>query len=148
MEIKDLIANTGNVDLVAEVVSKEDERTFEKFGKSGRVCNAKLKDNSGEIKLTLWNDDIDQIKVGDKIHLQNGWCSEYKGEKQLSSGKFGKIEVVKKVVLQKRGLQKEDSAEDAPKEIMTNDPDIFAGVSPEEDMPDDLERIEDEEIIE
>jgi len=148
MEIKDLTANTGNVDLVAEVVSKEDERTFEKFGKSGRVCNAKLKDNSGEIKLTLWNDDIDQIKVGDKIHLQNGWCSEYKGEKQLSSGKFGKIEVVKKVIPQKKGLQKEDSVEDAPQEIMTNDPDILAGVSPEEDVSDDLERIEDEEIIE
>lgn len=96
MEIKDLNANQGNVDIVAEIVIKEEPRTFEKFGKQGRVCNAMLKDESGEVKLTLWNDDVDKVNVGDKIHLQNGWCSEFKGEKQVSSGKFGKIEVLEK----------------------------------------------------
>lgn len=96
MEIKDLTANQGNIDLVLEVVEKEPERTFDKFGKSGRVCNVKVKDSSGDIKLTLWNEDIDTVNVGDKIHLQNGWCSEFRGEKQISSGKFGKIEVVEK----------------------------------------------------
>ena len=67
---------------------------FEKFGKVGKVCNAQLKDGSGEIKLTLWNDEVDAVKVGDKVQLQGGWCSEYKGERQLSAGKFGKMEVV------------------------------------------------------
>jgi replication factor A1 len=94
MEIKDLVANQGKVDLVLEVVEKEEPRTFEKFGKSGRVCKATVKDSSGEVKLTLWNDDVDKIKVGDKVHLQNGWCSEYQGEKQISAGKFGSLEVV------------------------------------------------------
>src|SRR3989344_9492214 len=94
MEIKDVKANQGNIDLVLEVVRKEDERSFEKFGKKGRVCNAVVKDQSGQGKLTLWNDDIDKVKTGDKIHLANGWCTEYKGEKQLSTGKFGKIEIV------------------------------------------------------
>ncbi|MDP3734489.1 MAG: hypothetical protein Q8R37_04625 [Nanoarchaeota archaeon] len=94
MEIKDINANQGNIDLVAEIVTKEDARSFEKFGKTGRVCNAMIKDGSGQIKLTLWNDDIDKVNVNDKIHLQNGWCSEFRGEKQLSAGKFGKIEIV------------------------------------------------------
>jgi len=96
MEIKDLQPNAGNVDLVIEIVEKDDPRTFEKFGKEGRVCNAKVKDNSGEVTLTLWNEDVDKVNIGDRIHLQNGWCSEYKGEKQVSSGKFGKIDVVEK----------------------------------------------------
>ena len=94
MEIKDIQANQGNIDIVATVIQKEDERTFEKFGKQGRVCNAILQDETGQVKLTLWNEDVDKVKQGDKIHVENGWCSEYKGEKQLSSGKFGKIEVV------------------------------------------------------
>ena len=85
MEIKDVQANQGNIDIVAEVISKEEPRTFEKFGKTGRVCKAQIRDGSGEIKLTLWNDDVDRINVGDKIHLQNGWCSEYQGEKQLTN---------------------------------------------------------------
>jgi len=94
MKIKDLQVNQGKVDLVLEVLEKEEPRTFEKFGKSGRVCNAKVKDDTGSVTLTLWNDDVDKLKVGDTIHLQNGWCSEFKEQKQISAGKFGKIEVV------------------------------------------------------
>ena len=93
MDIKDLQANQGKVDLVVEVTEKEEPRTFEKFGKTGRVCNAKVKDGTGSVTLTLWNDDIDKLTVGDKIRLQNGWCSEFKGAKQVSAGKCGKIEV-------------------------------------------------------
>ena len=29
-----------------------------------------------------------------KIHITNGWVGEYQGELQLSTGKFGKLEVV------------------------------------------------------
>ncbi len=94
MEIKDCQPNTGKIDIVAVVVSKDDARTFEKFGKSGQVCNAKIKDETGEITLTLWNEDVDKVNVGDKIHVQNGWCSEFRDQKQLSSGKFGTIEVL------------------------------------------------------
>ena len=110
MEIKDSKPNTGNVDIVAEVASKEKPRSFEQFGKTGRVCNATLADGSGSVKITLWNDDIEKVNVGDKIHLQNGWCSEYKGEKQVSSGKLGKLVVVEK-----------------GKQVFTNDPAMLAG---------------------
>ena len=95
MNIKDIKANQGNIAVEAEIVSKEEPRSFNKFGKEGRVCNALLRDASGEIALTLWNDDIDKVKVGDNIKLENGWCSEFKNQKQVSSGKFGKLEVVK-----------------------------------------------------
>lgn len=97
MEIKDVAANQGNIDLVAEVIEKEEPRTFEKFGKTGKVCNAKIKDETGELKLTLWNDDINKVNIGDKIHLKNGWCSEFQGEKRVSAGKFGVFEVIKPV---------------------------------------------------
>jgi len=135
MEIKDIKANQGNIDLVVEIVSKEEPRSFEKFGKEGRVCNVKVRDATGEVKMTLWNDDIDQVSVGDKVHLQNGWCSEFRGEKQLSSGKFGKIEVVGK-------------SEEAPV-VMTNDPAMLqqeAGMMSDEE--DDTELVDEEEFVE
>jgi len=94
MAIKDLQARQGQVDLIAEVTEKGDIREFDKFGKKGRVCNAKIKDDTGDVKLTLWNEQIDQIKVGDKVHIINGWVAEWQGEKQLSTGKFGQLEVV------------------------------------------------------
>ncbi len=94
MAIKDLQPRQGNVALTAEVIEKGDSRTFDKFGKQGRVCNAKIKDDSGQVTLTLWNEDIDKVNVGDKIKITNGWVSEYQGELQLSTGKFGKLEVL------------------------------------------------------
>ena len=96
MAIKDLKIREGNVDIVVEVVSKEEVREFQKFGKPGRVCNAKVKDDSGEVVLTLWNEDIDKVNVGDKIHIKNGWVGEWQGEPQLSTGRFGEMEVVGK----------------------------------------------------
>ncbi len=107
MAIKDLQARQGQVDLIAEVIEKGDIREFEKFGKTGRVCNAKIKDATGEMSLTLWNEQIDQVKVGNKIHIINGWVSEWQGEKQLSTGKFGQLEIVGE------GAETTDEAEEA-----------------------------------
>ena len=94
MAIKDLKIREGKVDIIVEVMEKSEPREFQKFGKPGRVCNSKVKDDTGEVTLTLWNDDIDNIKIGDKIHVKNGYVGEWQGEPQLSAGRFGEIEVV------------------------------------------------------
>ncbi len=94
MKISELEPRQGKVDIEAEVVSIDEPRTFNKFGKEGRVANATIKDDSGEMKLTLWNDDIDKVKVGSKIKITNGYVNEFQGEKQLTAGKLGKIEII------------------------------------------------------
>ena len=93
MEIKDLKPKQGSVEVVAEVIEKGDVREFEKFGKQGRVCNAKIRDSSGEIALTLWNEQIEQVNVGDTVKITNGYVNEWQGDMQLTTGKFGKLEV-------------------------------------------------------
>jgi len=94
MNIRDLEPRQGDVDITVEVVSMDEPREFNKFGKPGRVANAMIKDETGDMKLTLWNEQIDQIKVGDKIHIQKGYVNEWQGEKQLTTGKFGTLDVV------------------------------------------------------
>ena len=64
------------------------------FGEEGKR-RILVKDDSGEIKLTLWNDDIDNVNEGDKVHIINGYVNEWQGEMQLTTGKFGKLEVIK-----------------------------------------------------
>ena len=132
MELKDVQANKGNIDVIAEITTKEEPRTFEKFGKTGRVCSAKVKDHTGELTLTLWNDDVDKVNVGDKIHLQNGWCSEFRGEKQLSSGKFGKIEVVGANPAAKDAQSLKNTAKTASKSKRVDDDDDDNGDVEEE----------------
>jgi len=52
------------------------------------LWNAIGKDASGDIKITLWNDDIGKVKAGDKVKIENGYVSEWQGEMQLSTGKL------------------------------------------------------------
>jgi len=94
MDIKDLKPNSSVDAITGEIISVDEPREFTNFRGSGRVANAILKDKSGEVKLTLWGDQIDQVTVGSKVTLENGWCKEYRGELQVSAGKFGKIKPV------------------------------------------------------
>ena len=94
MTINELKAGQGKVELTATVAEKSDIRDFDKNGNKGKVANAVLKDETGEIKLTLWNEDAERINKGDKLKISNGYVGEWKGELQLSAGKFGKIEVL------------------------------------------------------
>jgi len=93
-KISDLKAGQGKVDVEAKVSSKAEPRVMEKYGKELKVCNATIKDDSGEIMLSLWNADVDKVNEGDTIRITNGYVSEFNGKKQLTSGKFGKLEVV------------------------------------------------------
>lgn len=119
MNIADLQARQGNVEVIGEIIDISEPKTFQKFGKSGRVATARLQDESGEIKLSLWNEQIDQFKVGDKIRIENGYVNEWQGEKQLTTGKFGKIEKIEMGEVKKP--QKEALKEGAKTEEMETD---------------------------
>jgi len=94
MKISEIQARQGRIEVVGKITDMSEIREFNKNNGKLRVCDAKLKDDSGEIKLTLWNDEINKVKIGDKVKISNGYCGEYQGEKQLSAGKFGKLEVI------------------------------------------------------
>lgn len=96
MFIKDLEARQTNVDIEAEVLEVSDVREFNKFGKQGRVANAIIKDGTGKVKLSLWNEQIDQVKPGNTVKIQKGYVGEFQGELQLTTGKFGTLEVEQK----------------------------------------------------
>jgi len=92
VKISELRAGIGNVTISGEVTAKDEPReVVTKYGKKVRVANAILKDDSGEITLSLWEDDVDKLNVGDKISIENGWISEFKGNLQVSIGKYGKL---------------------------------------------------------
>ncbi len=93
-KIKELTPKQSKVEIEAEVIELGPVREFNKFGKVGRVCNAKIKDDSGEITLTLWNDEIEKVKQDSKIKITNGYVSEWQGEKQITAGKFGSLEIL------------------------------------------------------
>ncbi|MEM3543590.1 MAG: OB-fold nucleic acid binding domain-containing protein [Candidatus Micrarchaeia archaeon] len=86
-----------NASIEGEVVSIEPSREVRtKFGKLIRVANATVADDSGQIIVTLWDKDIDKVSIGDKIKIENGWVSDFKGNLQITAGKNGKLEIITK----------------------------------------------------
>ncbi len=55
------------------------------------VTEATLKDDSGDIVLMMWNEQIKQGQVGDKVRIENGYFKLYRGMRQLNIGKVGKL---------------------------------------------------------
>ena len=97
MKISELKAGATNVTIEATVASKQEPReVVTKYGKRLNVANITLKDDSGSIAMSLWGADSENIGEGDVIKITNGYVSEFRGSPQLSSGKFGKIEVISK----------------------------------------------------
>jgi replication factor A1 len=95
MDIKDLRDGAKRVSIEAKVVEKGDVREVKsKFNDATyRIVDAVVADETGSIKLTLWNEQIEQVNVGDNIKIDNGYVTSFKGEIQLNVGKFGKLTV-------------------------------------------------------
>ncbi len=97
VKISELKAGASNVSVQAKVVKKEDPReVVTKFGKRLSVANITLEDDSGQIPMSLWGNDIGKVSLGDTIEVSNAYVSEFRGAPQLSTGRFGKIEVIEK----------------------------------------------------
>jgi replication factor A1 len=95
MEIKDLRDGMRRVDAEGEIVEISEPRSVSlRTGDQARVADCTLKDDSGQIKLSLWDDQIDQVKPGAKVRITNGYTNSFRGEVRLSVGKYGRLEIL------------------------------------------------------
>jgi replication factor A1 len=94
-DIKDLNDGMKRVSVEGKVVEKSDPREVKSRYKDEtyRIVDAVIADETGSVKLTLWNEQIEQVNVGDNLKIENGYVTSFKGETQLNVGKFGKLTV-------------------------------------------------------
>ena len=95
MKIKDLKNGMKQVNVEAKVLEKTATREVmaryknEKY----RVATAVIADETGKIKLTLWNEQIEQVNEDDKVTVENGYVTSFRGEIQLNIGRYGTLTV-------------------------------------------------------
>jgi replication factor A1 len=96
LKIKDLRNGMKNVALEAKVIEKtEPHEVLSRFkDETYKVATAIIEDETGKIKLTLWNEQIGMVKVNDKIKLEKGYVSSFRGELQLNVGRNGVLTVI------------------------------------------------------
>jgi len=95
LKIKDLRNGMKRVSVEAKVLEKSDAReVLSRFkDTTHRVATAVVSDETGTIKLTLWNDQIDQVNINDTVKVENGYVTSFRGEIQLNVGRYGKLSI-------------------------------------------------------
>jgi ssDNA-binding replication factor A large subunit len=87
------------VNLKAEVLEiARPTHVVTRFGNYANVANALIADETGKIKLCLWNEQISSISVGDTVQIENARISTFRGEKQLRVGKNGFLHIIRDVI--------------------------------------------------
>jgi replication factor A1 len=83
------------VSVEAKVVEKSDPREVTSRFKNEalKVADAMIADETGTIKLTLWNEQIDRVNVNNIVKVENGYVTSFRGAIQLNIGKYGKMTV-------------------------------------------------------
>lgn len=89
--INDLNENSKNVNATIKVIEIGETKDIpSRFGDK-QVCEVKVADASGSILLSLWDDQIGKIAVGDTLSIQNGYISIVRNSMRLNIGKYGKM---------------------------------------------------------
>lgn len=95
MKIGELKDGMKRVSVEAKVTEKSDPReVLSRFkDQTHKVATAMIEDETGTIKLTLWNEQIDRVNVNDRIKVENGYVTSFRGEIQLNVGRYGTLTV-------------------------------------------------------
>jgi len=95
LKINELRDGMKRINLIAKVVEKSETReVMSRFKDQAlKVASATIADETGTIKLTLWNEQINQVNVNDTVKIQNGYITSFRDEIQLNIGRYGTLTV-------------------------------------------------------
>lgn len=94
MKASNIKPEMRRIDLDLKIVEIEEPRPYvSRAGREGRVTTAIGEDDSGQIKISLWDNDIDRVKVGNTVRIRNGYARVFRDEIHVSAGMYGKLEV-------------------------------------------------------
>jgi len=94
-KIGDLKVGMKKVSLKAEMLEIPESRIVQtRYGTTACVSNALIRDETGSMKMSLWNHQINVVHKGDVIDVKNGEVSWFSGERQLRLGRSGSLSVI------------------------------------------------------
>jgi len=95
-KIEDLQPPEENITVIFEVVEKGEIRDIYKrhSGETHHVCDFKVADDTAQIILTLWQDDIDATEVGQTYKLENGFTNLFNNRLRITKGRSGELSTV------------------------------------------------------
>ncbi len=97
--VQDMRHGMKKVNLQAKVIEMPESSLVQtRYGNRAKLTNVWLADDTGKIKLCLWNEQVDLVTVGDIVQIKEASVSTFKGERQLRLGRNGSMTVLNKMV--------------------------------------------------
>lgn len=99
LKIENILSGMNTVNLVGKVMRIFEPREWEKDGKKGKVVNLILADETGQIRMSLWNEQVKtveegKLEAGHVVEIINGYTKENSmGGCELRLGKNGMIKL-------------------------------------------------------
>jgi len=94
-KIKDLRAGMKRINLKARVLAvSKPQLALTRYNDYVMFANATLTDETGTIKLTLWNSRTKMFSINDIIEIENANVAAYRGELQLRMRRNSKLEII------------------------------------------------------
>jgi hypothetical protein len=93
--IRDLRFGMKRIDVKARVLNIPKATVVHtRYGDHARVTNALIADETGAIKLCLWNERVDAVQVDSVVQIKNANVTKFRGENQLTLGRNAGLSMV------------------------------------------------------
>ncbi len=114
IKIAELQPTSRNISLSARVLSigEPKEVISKRTGEKRLLAEALIGDETGTIILTLWDDKVGVLEVGNTYVFQNAFVTVFRGSMRLNIGKYGNVnksnkEISEDMVNKSRNLSEE-----------------------------------------
>lgn len=94
LDIAHIIPGMQNVDVVGKIIKLSPVREFSTEKGKGRVMNVTIADQTGSIRISLWNDEIEQIAklgIGGVLRVKGYVKEDNLGNAEIRLGRYGSI---------------------------------------------------------
>ncbi|MCQ5361907.1 MAG: single-stranded DNA-binding protein [Candidatus Methanomethylicia archaeon] len=93
-KIEELNPASRGVDVLVKILEiNPSKEVSTKDGSSHNVAEALVGDETGCVLLSLWDDDIQRVKVGQTVSIKNGYVTLFRGSIRLNVGRYGTLEL-------------------------------------------------------
>ena len=93
MKINEIKYGMSGVFIEGKITEKSEPRTVNTRYGQRSVADVTVEDETGTIKMSLWEKQIDMVNIGNKVSISGAYVTEFRNELQLNIPRSGKLEI-------------------------------------------------------
>jgi replication factor A1 len=100
MKIEEIKSGMNGISVEGKIIDiSEPRRVQTRYGQRS-VADATLEDETGTIKLSLWEEKITAVSIGDKVKISSAYVTEFRNQLQLNIPRSGQLETKKQGIIE------------------------------------------------